>query len=234
MIILGFFLLFGFAFWERFYKFPLLNSSVWSNRNYTLCVLSVLFGYMSFITNQFWISLYMQQVQHLSSLHIAVRMLPQAIAGIIWSFVGQALVHRLSGTMLMGIGALAYLVGAVLQIFVRQHTSYWKLLFPSLLITVLGADFQFIVSNVCIFLSFLHGLIFSLTNLQTKARCISIPSTLFYIPPLQLLISPALRRQTNAQTSLLSSRSPPNRNAPLRISRPLDHRSDIRLLPIPP
>jgi nitrate/nitrite transporter NarK len=148
MIILGFFLLCGFAFWERIYKFPLLNPSVWRNRNYTLCVVCVLFGYMSFITNQFWISLYMQQVQGLAPLTIAIRMLPQAIAGIFWSFVGQALVHRLSGTILMGIGATAYLIGATLQIFIRQHTSYWKLLFPSLLVTVLGADFQFIVSNV--------------------------------------------------------------------------------------
>jgi len=90
----------------------------------------------------------MQDVQHLAPLHIAVRMLPQAIAGIFWSYIGQGLVHRLSGTVIMGLGALAYLTGAVLLIFIREHTSYWALLFPSLMITVLGADFQFIVSNV--------------------------------------------------------------------------------------
>lgn len=148
MLILGVLLLFGFAIWERIYRYPLLNPSVWKNRNYTLCVLCVLFGYMSFITNSFWIALYMQQVQRLSPLTIAVRLLPQAVAGIIWSYAGQVLVSRLSGTILMAMGAIAYLVGALLQIFIRQHTSYWKLLFPSLMITVLGADFQFIVSNV--------------------------------------------------------------------------------------
>lgn len=31
----------------------------------------------------------------------------------------------------------------------RENTSYWAFLFPSLCITVIGADFQFIVSNVC-------------------------------------------------------------------------------------
>jgi len=54
----------------------------------------------------------------------------------------------LLSTLTVGIGAMAYLLGAVLQIFIREHTSYWKLLFPSLMITVMGADFQFIVSNV--------------------------------------------------------------------------------------
>ena len=106
---------------------------------------------MSFSTNQFWIALYMQQVQKLPALTIATRLMPQAIAGIAWSYIGQALVHRLSGTVIMGIGGLSYLLGALLQIFIRQDTSYWKLLFPSLLITVVGADFQFIVSNVSLF-----------------------------------------------------------------------------------
>ena len=90
----------------------------------------------------------MQKIQKLTPLHIAVRMLPQALAGIFWSFVGQTLVSRLNGTILMAIGSIAYLIGATLLIFIREHTSYWKLLFPALIITVLGADFQFIVSNV--------------------------------------------------------------------------------------
>lgn len=90
----------------------------------------------------------MQDVQKFAPLHIAVRMLPQPIAGIIWSYVGQALIDKVGGTILMGIGGAAYLTGASLLIFIRQDTSYWKLLFPALCITVFGADFQFIVSNV--------------------------------------------------------------------------------------
>lgn len=153
MIILGFLLLLGFSIWENFYTHPLLHPSIWRNRNFNLCILCVLFGYMSFITNQFWISLYMQDVQNLSALHIAARLLPQTITGILWSYTGQALVSKVSGTALMGIGACAYLVGATLLIFIRQNTSYWMFLFPSLCITVMGADFQFIVANVSLLLS---------------------------------------------------------------------------------
>jgi nitrate/nitrite transporter NarK len=148
MFLFGFICLLGFTTWESYYPFPLLNPVVWKNTTYTLCVLCVFFGYMSFMTNLFWISLYMQSVQQLSSLHIAIRLLPQALVGFIWSYIGQALVSKIPGKIIMGIGGVAYLVGAALQIFVRQDTSYWLLLFPSLCITVIGADFQFIVSNV--------------------------------------------------------------------------------------
>jgi nitrate/nitrite transporter NarK len=92
----------------------------------------------------------MQKVQHLAALHIALQLLPQAFVGFIWSFICQALVSKIHGKIIIGIGAIAYIVGAALQIFVRQNTSYWMFLFPSLCITVIGADFQFIVSNVCL------------------------------------------------------------------------------------
>jgi hypothetical protein len=148
MLVLGFFSLFAFVIWENIYTHPLLDPSIWRNRNFNLCILCVLFGYMSFITNQFWISLYMQDVQMLSPLLIAARLLPQTITGILWSYGGQWLVSRVSGTIVMGAGAFAYVAGATLLIFIRQNTSYWSLLFPSLCITVMGADFQFIVANV--------------------------------------------------------------------------------------
>ncbi|TAQ84782.1 hypothetical protein B7494_g6888 [Chlorociboria aeruginascens] len=150
LIILGAGLLFAFAVWENIYKHPLLDPVVWKNRNFSLCILTVGFGYMSFITNQFWISLYMQDIQKYTPLHIAATLLPQAVVGILWSYIGQSLVTKVSGTILMGIGACSYLVGAILLIFIREHSSYWAFLFPALLITVIGADFQFIVSNLYI------------------------------------------------------------------------------------
>jgi len=92
--------------------------------------------------------MYMQDIQVLAPLHIAVRLMPQAIIGVVWSYLGQAVVSCVSGRVLMGIGGLGYLGGAVLMLFVKPQTSYWKVLFPSLCVTVIGADFQFIVSNV--------------------------------------------------------------------------------------
>lgn len=119
---------------------------------------------MSFITNEFWIALYMQDVQHYTPIQIAARMLPQAVAGVFWSFLGQWLVQEVHGTIVMGIGSSMYLAGAILLLFIKEDTSYWLFLFPALVITVIGADFQFIVANVS-FLSYLSFPTFSFTSL---------------------------------------------------------------------
>lgn len=148
MLVIGIFCLVSFGLWESVFPQPLLDPAVWKNATFTLCVLCTLFGYMSFITNQFWICLYMQDVQGIDSLQIAVRLLPQALFGVIWSYIGQYLASRISGRIIMGIGSVAYVAGASLVFFIRENTSYWAVLFPALCITVIGADFQFIVSNV--------------------------------------------------------------------------------------
>ncbi|CAD6444790.1 36beb847-6013-4cb5-932c-10fda2537f54 [Sclerotinia trifoliorum] len=148
LLIFGLFFILGFITWEYFYENPLLDLSVWRNGNFTLCVICMGFGYMSFITNEFWIALYMQDVQKYTPLQIAARMLPQAVAGVVWSFLGQWLVQKVHGTIVMGIGSVMYLAGAILLLFIKEDTSYWMFLFPALVITVIGADFQFIVANL--------------------------------------------------------------------------------------
>ncbi|KAF7954091.1 hypothetical protein EAE96_005224 [Botrytis aclada] len=148
LLIFGVFFILGFIAWEYFYENPLLDLSVWRNGNFSLCIICMGFGYMSFITNEFWIALYMQDVQHYTPLQIAARMLPQAVAGVFWSFLGQWLIQKVHGTIVMGIGSLMYLAGASLLLFIKEDTSYWLFLFPALVITVIGADFQFIVANL--------------------------------------------------------------------------------------
>ncbi|SZF04465.1 unnamed protein product [Blumeria hordei] len=150
MIFIGAMCLVGFGIWEKRCSSPLLDPTVWEDSTFTLCILCSGFGYMSFITNQYWLSLYMQEVQKLAPLHIAVRFLPQALLGIVWSYIGQLITYKLSSKFIMGIGSCAYVVGAILCYFVEKDISYWAILFPQLCITVIGADFQFIVTNLYI------------------------------------------------------------------------------------
>ncbi|CZS92013.1 related to aminotriazole resistance protein [Rhynchosporium graminicola] len=150
LLVIGILCICTFAIWEHHAILPLLPPSIFRDSTFTMSIICVGLGYMSFITNEFWLSLYMQDVEHLAPLHIAVRLMPQAITGVVWSYLGQALISFVSGTVLMGVGGLGYLCGSVLLLFVKPETSYWAFVFPSLCITVIGADFQFIVSNLYI------------------------------------------------------------------------------------
>lgn len=49
----------------------------------------------------------------------------------------------------MGIGAFAYTACFLLAAVNRHGDSYWAFIFPALCLSVIGADFEFNVANVC-------------------------------------------------------------------------------------
>ena len=103
---------------------------------------------MSFISSQFWLSFFMQEVQHLKPLTVAVHLLPQAIAGLIYNVIAGSVLHRINNTFLLVIGSCAYVAAAVLLSVMKLNSPYWAFIFPSLILAVVGADFQFNVANV--------------------------------------------------------------------------------------
>jgi len=115
----------------------------------------VLLGFMSFTTENFWLSLYMQNVLGFSPLTVAIHLLPQAIGGILVNIVAGLVLHRVNNKILTGIGALAYVGSALLLATMSVESSYWAFIFPSVLLSVIGADLQFNVANVSIPLRFL-------------------------------------------------------------------------------
>jgi len=110
----------------------------------------VLLGFMSFTTSAFWLSLYMQNVLGFSALKVAIHLLPQAIGGIAVNIVAGFVLHKVDNKVLTGIGALSYLLAVTLLAIMKEDSSYWAFIFPSLLLSVIGADLQFNVANVCL------------------------------------------------------------------------------------
>jgi predicted MFS family arabinose efflux permease len=108
---------------------------------------------MSFQATGFWVAFFMQQVQHLSTLNVAVRLLPMAIAGLLWNILAGRILHRVNNTLIMIFGALSYVAAALLFSFMRADSNYWAFVFPALVLNVAGADLQFNVANVSISIS---------------------------------------------------------------------------------
>lgn len=79
-----------------------------------------------------------------------VHMLPTIVFGLLANLVAALIQHKVSNKLLVGIGAIAYLVSFVLAAVQRHGDSYWAFSFPSLCLCVIGVDFQFIVANVSI------------------------------------------------------------------------------------
>jgi hypothetical protein len=103
---------------------------------------------MAFTSSQFWLSFFMQERQGLTPLLVAVHLLPQVVAGLIYNAIAGAVLHRINNTLLLVMGSLAYVGSNVLLALMQPDSPYWAFIFPSLILGVVGADFQFNVANV--------------------------------------------------------------------------------------
>lgn len=109
----------------------------------TLCL-----GFMGFISGEFWMALYMQEIKHYSPLEITLRLLPMIINGIFVNVVCGLVLHKVSNKLLMLIGATAYLVAFLIMSFTPDDGIYWGWYFVPLMLIVVGADTEFNVVNV--------------------------------------------------------------------------------------
>ncbi|KXS96015.1 hypothetical protein AC578_3901 [Pseudocercospora eumusae] len=148
LLIIGFLLIVAFVFWELYFEFPLMPMQIWKDRNFSLVMSILALGVVAFSPAGFFVSLYFQNVWHMSALMVAVHLLPMAINGIIVNiFAGWAL-HRISNKTLMYSAATCYAISCLLYAMNRIHDSYWAFTFPGLLLMVVGADLEFNVANM--------------------------------------------------------------------------------------
>lgn len=105
-------------------------------------------GFMGFAAVTFFLSLYLQEIKHLSALDITVRLLPMVISGVLVNVTCGLILHRISNKLLTGIGALAYTGSFLILSFMTEDAVYWAFIFPALVLVVVGADIQFNVTNM--------------------------------------------------------------------------------------
>ncbi|EMR61403.1 putative major facilitator superfamily protein [Eutypa lata UCREL1] len=148
LLVVGAVALVVFVLWERVFPTPLMPPHIWKDRNFSFIMLVVLLGNMGFTSISFWAAFFMQDLQRLSTLNIAVRMLPMAIGGLIWNIIAGRILHRVNNTVLMAFGSVCYLAASLLVSFMKPDSNYWAFMFPTFVLNVAGADFQFNVANV--------------------------------------------------------------------------------------
>ncbi|KAI1856221.1 hypothetical protein JX265_011733 [Neoarthrinium moseri] len=148
LLVVGIVLLIVFVLWERVYPNPLMPPYIWKDRNFSLVIIVILLGMMGFTATGFWIAFYMQSFQQLSTIMVAVRLLPMAVAGLAWNVVAGHILHKVNNTMIMIFGSLCFLGASLLFAFMGPESNYWAFIFPALVLNVAGADLNFNVANM--------------------------------------------------------------------------------------
>ncbi|XDG09462.1 hypothetical protein ABKA04_009077 [Annulohypoxylon sp. FPYF3050] len=185
LIVVGIVLLIIFVLWERIYPTPLMPPHIWKDRNFSLIIIVVLLGTMSFTSSGFWTAFFLQEIKQYSTLMVAVHLLPMAIAGLLWNIIAGRILHVVNNTLIMAVGAVCYLAASLLFSFMTPQSSYWAFMFPALILNVAGADFQFNVANMYVMQSLpkhqqsLAGGIFNVVIRLANAAIMGISTAVF-------------------------------------------------------
>jgi len=103
---------------------------------------------MAFYSQLFWVSMFMQQVEDLNSFEVAVRLLPQALVGLLISPLVGLFMHTVPGTALLAFAASALALSNIFLVFLRHDSHYLLWVFPSLMLSTVGMDWTMNVGSV--------------------------------------------------------------------------------------
>lgn len=154
LLVVGLVLAIGFVYWQSVFRHPLMPLRVWKDRNFTLVVIVLCCGFYGFSGNLFFLTLMWQRIDQLSPLMNAVQLLPAGIGGILVNFLAAMIMHRVSNKVIMIVGAVSAVIASALFSAIYTSLSYWALVFPALLFSVLSQDLEFTVTNMYV-MSFL-------------------------------------------------------------------------------
>ncbi|KAI0024325.1 major facilitator superfamily domain-containing protein [Xylariomycetidae sp. FL0641] len=123
---------------------------IWETESWsvTLVIVCTLSASMAFYSQLFWVSIFMQQLEGLKPFDVAVRLLPQALVGLMLSPLVGLIMHRISGTLILAAAASALVISNVLLVFLQPGSNYLTWIFPSLMLSTIGMDWTMNVGSL--------------------------------------------------------------------------------------
>ena len=95
-----------------------------------------------------WVCMFMQTMQNLSPLEVAIRFIPQALIGLGIGPIMAFAVHAVNNSLILAVSAFLQVSCSVILVFLRSESSYWVFAFPTLLFITLPMDWALTVTSV--------------------------------------------------------------------------------------
>ncbi|KAI0468088.1 major facilitator superfamily domain-containing protein [Xylaria cf. heliscus] len=148
LLTLGLLFVGCFIVWQNVCKRPMIPPSIWNKWSVTLIVICTLGASMAFYSQLFWISMFMQQLENLNSFEVAVRLLPQALVGLLVSPLVGLFMHTIPGTGLLAFATSALFLSNIFLVFLRHDSHYLLWIFPSIMLSTVGMDWVMNVGSL--------------------------------------------------------------------------------------
>ncbi|KAJ5165823.1 hypothetical protein N7492_006119 [Penicillium capsulatum] len=151
LIIVGLLLLGGLSFAERVAVRPLIPNRLWRTPGFTPLMVAYFLGFGSFFGAwQFYAIQFWLRIQHATPLAVALYHIPNAVVGVLATWIVSRTLHLVPGHYIYGISMLAFTLGPAFFLPQGPDTLYWKLSFPGVALVTFGPDLAFAAASIFI------------------------------------------------------------------------------------
>lgn len=151
LIILGVIVLALFFWLETKVARPLIPSRLWKTPGFAPLMFAYFLGFGGFVGAwQFYAVQFFLNQQHVSAFTVALYLLPNAIFGVLATFIVSRLMHRIAGHWIFVASQLAFALGPVFFLPQKPSTNYFALSMPGIALATFGPDLSFAAASIYI------------------------------------------------------------------------------------
>jgi len=176
LIIVGAALLAAFFFVEHKVHRPLIPNSLWKTTGFAPLMAAYFLGFGGFVVRleilpifthdhcrdmtrltllsqgawQFYAMQFFLNIQNKSALTVALYLLPNALMGVLATFIVAKLLHRIPGHYIYMVSMVAFALGPAFFLGNRPSTTYWALSMPGIALATFGPDMSFAAASIFI------------------------------------------------------------------------------------
>ncbi|KAF9200879.1 hypothetical protein BGZ49_008877 [Haplosporangium sp. Z 27] len=148
ILIIALLLVASFVVIESKISAPLMPLRVWRSKTFVASVALAFVQMAMFQGVIYYVNMIFQEVYGWTAIHTAIGFLVHSLLAVVTFTILGRILPRLSLKPVILVGFLLRCGTALLLSFVTEHTSYWHLVFPALIIHVFGVGFSMIPLQV--------------------------------------------------------------------------------------
>lgn len=127
---------------------PLMPMQLFKNKNFCLCMVIASFCWMVFFGMlNYNAMIYFENIRGYPIMVVACCFLTQPIAGILVNIFAGFTMHEIPGRILMSVGTLGFTGSTIIWATMSYHRNYFEGPFWAFILTVIGADLIYNISN---------------------------------------------------------------------------------------
>lgn len=151
LVIVGLFFIIAFFVAERWVSRPLIPNNLWHVKGFTPLMVAHFLAYgafsgaWQFYAVQFWL-----RIQQKEPMTVALYLLPNAILGVLATWVVSKTLHVIPGHYIYLAAVFAFALGPAFFLPQTSDTKYWALSFPGVALVTFGPDLSFAAISIYI------------------------------------------------------------------------------------